>query len=432
MGGSPRATAATQFRYSLLLREIDELRARGSASVALLLVELSGIGEINGRFGYLGGDRLLEELGQRLRSVVRPQDRVLALTSRSFAMLIDNPLHESHAVLAAGRVAQAATGAVAMGADRARARVRIGVALLAGASCSGEELLRHGEAALQSARSREESYVLFSPSLLAAPAATTDYTWFEIEEALKAGEFELFYQPQIDLRTGRLAGAEALVRWNHPRAGHVSPAAFMPVIERSGGVRALLWFVLNSALRQAAAWSMRQPGFSVSVNLAAGNLVDPDLVDIVENALDVWSLPAGQLTLELTESSLMQSPVASAQVMGQLRDLGTRTSIDDFGTGYSSLAYLRDLPADELKIDRAFVGRILGAERDRDIVASIVQLAHAVKLKVVAEGIEERAAQMALAAMACDFGQGYHFGAPIAVQDFERSWIDVQDRHFPV
>jgi EAL domain-containing protein (putative c-di-GMP-specific phosphodiesterase class I) len=288
---------------------------------------------------------------------------------------------------------------------------------------TGEDLLRQCEVALVAARSRDEPHVLFTQSLLSAGESGMQHTWFDIEEALKAGEFELFYQPKIELATSRLVGAEALVRWCNPRSGIVPPGHFMPAIENSQGMRALLWFVLNSALRQAADWARQSPGFAIAVNLAAGNLDDPDLVELTETALQVWSVPPAQLILELTESSLMRNPETSTRTLGQLRGIGAKTSIDDFGTGYSSLAYLRDLPADELKIDRSFVAPISANTKDRDIVASIVQLAHAVQLKVVAEGIEQQATLAALAAMGCDIGQGYHFGAPMSARDFEELWI---------
>jgi diguanylate cyclase (GGDEF)-like protein len=418
------ATATTQFRYSLLLREIDRMRGADRAStVALMLIQLSGLDEINGRFGYLGGDKVLEEFARRLSGVAREQDRTFEVNGRTFALLIHNPLHEGHAVLAADKVARAATEPVVIGAGRARVKARIGISLLPEPAKTGEDLLRQCEIAMQSARERDESHVLFTPSLVAPSETGTHHTWFDVEEALKAGEFELFYQPQVDIATGRLVGAEALVRWQSPRVGYIPPGHFLPAIEHSQGIRALLWFVLNASLRQGGAWAERRPGFNVSVNLAAGNLDDADLADLVDEALNVWSLPAEQLTLELTESSLMRNPGASTRTLGQLRGLGARTSIDDFGTGYSSLAYLRDLPADELKIDRSFISLIGGSSRDRDIVASIIQLAHAVELKVVAEGIEQPATVAALAEIGCDIGQGYHYGAPLSARDFEATWI---------
>jgi diguanylate cyclase (GGDEF)-like protein len=415
---------ATRFRYSLLLREIDGLRARDRAStVALMLIQLSGLEEVNGRFGYLGGDRVLEEFARRLGGIGRDQDRAFEVNGRTFALMIHNPLHEGHAVLAAEKVARAATEPVTIGNGHARVKAHIGISLLPEPARTSEELLHQCELALAAARARDEQHVLYTPSLLDTGKPVAQHTWFDVEEALKAGEFELFFQPKVRLADGGLAGAEALVRWRNPDSGYIPPGYFLPAIEHSEGIRALLWFVLNSALRTAAEWAERCAGFGVAVNLAAGNLDDDDLVDVVENALKVWSLPAGQLTLELTESSLMRNPAASMRTLARLRALGARTSIDDFGTGYSSLAYLRELPADEQKIDRSFVAPIAVGGRDHDIVASIIQLAHAVELKVVAEGIECEAARAALAAMGCDVGQGFLFGAPVPARDFDEQWI---------
>ncbi len=424
MPAKPTDTSAPHFRYSLLLREIDCMRAANPAgTIALMLIQLAGIEVVNGRFGYLGGDRVLQEFARRLQEIAREQDRIFEVNGRTFALLLHNPLHEGHAVLAADKVARSAGEPVLIGTGRACVKARIGISLLPEPASSAEELLRQCELALEAARSRDERHVLFTPALLGTGDVTAQHTWFDVDEALRAGEFEVFYQPKVDLRTGRLVGAEALARWAKPGSGYVLPGLFMPAIERSQGVRSLLRFMLNSSLRQAAEWSARESGFGVAVNLSAGNLEDPDLMEIVADAISVWGLAAAQLTLELTESSLMRSPAASMRTLGQLRAMGLRTSIDDFGTGYSSLAYLRDLPADELKVDRSFVARIMTAARDRDIVASIVQLAHAVELKVVAEGIEQPAMLAALAAMGCDIGQGYHIGAPMPAREFAELWI---------
>ena len=418
-------STATHFRYSLLLREIDSMRAadRATTTVALLLIQLSGLGQVNARFGYLGGDKVLEEFVRRLAGIARAQDRTFEVNGRTFALLIHNPLHEGHAVLAAEKVIQAGAEPVLIGTGHGRVKARIGISLLPDPASTGEELLRQSELALAAARDRDEPHVLYTRTLAGSAESTGTHTWFDLEEALKAGEFELFYQPQVDLRTARLTGAEALVRWRNAEAGYIAPGHFMPAIEHTQGIRALLWFVLNGALRQGAAWSLRYPDLGMSINLAAGNLDDTDLVELIESALGIWALPAGQLTLELTESSLMRNPATSMRTLGRLRGLGARTSIDDFGTGYSSLSYLRDLPADELKIDRSFVARTAASSRDRDIVASMVHLAHAVQLKVVAEGIEEAATLAVLTEMGGDIGQGYHFGAPMPAADFEALWI---------
>jgi diguanylate cyclase (GGDEF)-like protein len=419
-----RDTLPTRFRYSLLLREIDHMRAeRGVSAIGLVLVQLSGLEDVNGRFGYLGGDKLLEEFVARLATVARKQDRTFEINGTAFALLIRNPLHEGHAVLAAEKIASLAEQPVTIGSERARIKVRSGVSLLPNPARSSEELLRQCEIALEVARQRDEPHLVFSPSFGELDDGSDRHTWFDLDEALKAGEFELRYQPKVALPSGRLVGAEALIRWQSPRLGLVSPARFLPAIERTQGIRAVLRFALNAALRQAAVWTKISPGFSVAVNLAAGNLADEDLVQVVDSALNVWSVPPAGLVLELTESSLMSDPSSAIRTLARLRALGVKTSIDDFGTGYSSLAYLKDLPASELKIDKSFVQLVSSQEKERRIVASIVQLAHAVGLSVVGEGVEDAATATTLASIGCDGAQGYYFAAPLTPGDFEKIWI---------
>ncbi len=424
MHSAPSDNTANHFRYSLLLREIDRLRARPDvATVGLMVIQLSGLEAVNGRFGYLGGDKVLEEFASRLRAIAREQDLVFEVNGRTFALLLHNPLHEGHAMLAAESVTRAAAEPVSIGAGRACVKARIGISLMPDPASSGEELLRQCETALEYARRRDAAHVLYTNALIETGEPAIRHTWFDVEDALRAGEFDLYYQPQISLTTGRLAAAEALVRWRKPGVGVIPPGHFMAAIEHSRGIRALLRFVLNSALREAAGWAQRQPGVGISVNLATGNLEDPELVELVEDALGIWNLPAARLTLELTESSLMQNPAASARTLERLRQIGVRTAIDDFGTGYSSLAYLRDLPADELKVDRSFVSRVTASPRDRDIVASIAQLAHAVDLAVVAEGIEDAETLAAVSVVGCDIGQGYYFDLPLEAREFAARWL---------
>jgi diguanylate cyclase (GGDEF)-like protein len=419
-----RDTLPTRFRYSLLLREIDNMRAeRGVSAVGLVLIQLSGLEDVNDRFGYVGGDKLLEEFISRLATVARKQDRTYEINGNAFALLIRNPLHEGHVVLAAEKIATLSEQPLTIGSERARIRVRSGVSLLPNPARSSEELLRQCEIALEVARLRDEPHTVFTSAFGEIADAGERHTWFDLDEALKAGEFELRYQPKVALPSGRLVGAEALLRWQSPRLGLVSPARFLPAIERTQGIRAVLRFALNAALRQAAVWTKLRPAFSVAVNLAAGNLADDDLVQVVDSALNVWSVPPSGLVLELTESSLMSDPASSIRKLGRLRALGVKTSIDDFGTGYSSFAYLKDLPANELKVDKSFVQLVAKQEKERRIVASIVQLAHAVGLTVVGEGVEDAATMSTLASIGCDAAQGYYFAAPLTAGDFEKIWI---------
>lgn len=417
LAGTPR------FRYSLLLREIDDVRAADNfQSVGLILIRLAELDAVNATFGYIGGDRALEEFEQRLLAVARQRDRVFRVGSTSFALLIDNPSNQGHAILGAERISREAREPVLLGARRARLHAHMGVSLLPELACSTEDLLRQCELALEDSRERDEPYTVYSDDL-AASGAGESRADFDIHEALDKSELEMHFQPKVYLDSRQLAGAEALIRWNHSREGVLPPAAFLPGVERGRGIHALFGFSLNAALRQACGWSRRVPGFAMAVNLSPGNLDDPYMIDAVADALGVWGLDPDRLILEITETALMRDPRASAARLQALHELGVRLAIDDFGTGHASLAYLRDLPADELKIDRSFIAPMLTSERDRRIVASVIQLAHAVNMKVVAEGIEDGEVARILQDMGCEVGQGYYFGRAVPADRFATDWV---------
>ncbi|MFZ1626064.1 MAG: bifunctional diguanylate cyclase/phosphodiesterase [Gammaproteobacteria bacterium] len=410
--------------YTRLLREIETLRVGARMnSMALVLLRLKGINELNKALGYAACDEVLNIVAGRLAGVARKQDRLTQLGGDLFALLICNPLHEGHAILGAEKAVRVMTDPVAIGESRARLRASAGIALLAsGVATTAEEFLRQGELAVQEAVAGNDAYFVYKPALDRAqqhPQAM----WAEVDDGLHRGEFEIHYQPKLDLRTGRLVGSEALARWRHPLKGLISPAQFMPVIEETDSARTLLWYVLNTGLRQAAAWQHRWPGFKIAVNVSPMCLADPDLVESLADVTRIWHFPADQLILEITETALMRSPKEGTARLHQLRELGVQVSIDDFGTGYSSLAYLKVLPADELKIDKSFILPITQAATDRRLVESIIQLGHAVGLQVVAEGIEDEATARTLAGMHCDIGQGFHFGRPLDAAAFEARWL---------
>jgi diguanylate cyclase len=247
-------------------------------------------------------------------------------------------------------------------------------------------------------------------------------TMEELRTALTSGELEVYLQPQVDLVDGRVVGAEALVRWNHPTRGLLSPAQLLPAAEQAGLLRPLTDTVLELALAAAARWYSTR-SVPVSVNLSAANVTDLDLPGKVALALIRHSLPARALTLELVEDTLMADPERGRQVLGELRRLGVRTSIDDYGTGYSSLAYLRHLPADELKLDRSLTADVGTDSRAAAIVEHTVALAHALGLRLVAEGVEDDATGEVLGRLGCDIAQGYAIARPMPVDDFVR-WLD--------
>ena len=417
------SSGSSHFYYSLLLREIENLRVQnGVTGVALVLVQLKGLGEVNKTLGYIAGDKVLDVIASRMSNVGREQDRLVSVSNSLFALLIRNPLHAGHAVLGAEKAVRVVSEPVMLGPDRPRLRAIAGIALLPASATTAEELLHQCELAIDEAELRDEACVVYTSALGEAEAVERE-ALADIDDALRQGEFEIHYQAKVDLRTGLLAGAEALARWRHPTKGLLSPDKFMPVIEGTDSVRALLWYVLNTGLRQAAAWNRCRPGFRIAVNVSPTSLVEADLGELLGNAVRIWDFPAEQLVLEITETALMRSPVESAKRLGQLRELGVHVSIDDFGTGYSSLAYLKNLPASELKIDKSFILPIAHSESDRRLVESIIQLGHAVGLEVVAEGIEDEATLRALVDMGCDIGQGYHLGRPLDVTAFETRWF---------
>ncbi len=417
--------ASGPFGYSQLLREIDDLRAEdGVTGIALVLLQLKGVGEVNRTLGYAATDKVLEIVAGRIAGIRRDRDRLMAINGSLFALLIRNPLHEGHAVLGAEKAVRLVAEPVPIDGDRARLRARAGISLLPGRATTAEELLRQCELAIDEADLCDETHVVYKPALSAVESSDLE-AWSDIDDALRQGEFEIHYQPKIALGTSKLTGAEALARWRHPTRGLISPARFMAVIEGTESVRALLWYVLNNALRQAAAWNQRWPGFRIAVNVSPTSLAEADLVELLADAIRIWNVPAGQLVLEITESALMRGPAESTKRLHQLRELGVKVSIDDFGTGYSSLTYLKNLPANELKIDKSFILPIAHSESDRRLVESIIQLGHAVGLEVVAEGIEDEGTLRALVDMGCDIGQGYYLGRPVDAAAFEARWFQV-------
>ena len=240
----------------------------------------------------------------------------------------------------------------------------------------------------------------------------------QLREALHKQRLQVHYQPQIDMATGRMLGAEALSRWNDPVAGIVPPAVFIPVAEQSGLIRTLTTWLVGECLRECARWHRMGLDLDISINLSARNLLDPELMGVLQAGLEHTGLHPGRVNLEITESCFMTSPERAMEVIQRIHDAGFRLSIDDYGTGYSSLSYMRSLPIDELKIDQSFVRTVLFNPGDQAIVSSTIELAHCLKLSVVAEGIEDQETADWLQARGCDIGQGYHFARPLPSDAF--------------
>jgi EAL domain-containing protein (putative c-di-GMP-specific phosphodiesterase class I) len=244
----------------------------------------------------------------------------------------------------------------------------------------------------------------------------------ELRHALDKDQLNVYYQPKVHIRTGKLYGAEALSRWKHPRHGFISPDEFIPMAERTRMVKHLTVWALKQTFSQCAAWHAHGLDLTVSVNLSAKDLHDPELPDIIAGIAASTGIKPAWMMLEITESSIMTDPERSMDIIQRLHEMGYKLSIDDFGTGYSSLAYLKKMPLTELKIDKSFVSEMLESESDKVIVKATINLAHNLGLQVTAEGVESQAIVDLLAGFDCDIAQGYYFSEPLALLDFEE-WM---------
>ncbi|MDX6208261.1 MAG: hypothetical protein QOE24_652 [Frankiales bacterium] len=394
-----------------LTRQADLLSGGGTqAGGWLLLLDLDRFKEVNDSLGHHCGDELLVQVADRLRTTASPAHFVTRLGGDEFAIL--GPT---------GAVTEGTTAALAVHAALqapftvAGLQVQIGASIgVAASDGTGDltALLRCADVAMYVAKQTGEPYVVFSQD---HDVHTADNLRLlsELRNGLADDELVVYYQPKVSLHDGRLVGVEALVRWQHPTRGLLAPGAFVPQIENTMLMDRVTAAVLERALNQVRAWSLQGQLIPVSVNIPTRSLLSAGFVDQVRSALLASSVDATMLTLEITESSAMNEPARAVQVLHALRASGVRVSIDDYGTGYASMAYLKDLPVDELKIDRSFVDTALQDNASRILVTSIIDLAARLRLTVVAEGVENQATADLLRDSGCQIGQGYHYARPM-------------------
>jgi diguanylate cyclase (GGDEF)-like protein len=385
-----------------------------------MLLDLDRFKEVNDTLGHHFGDELLQRVAERVTEVLRDSDTVARLAGDEFAVLLpssdtevardvaDRILRRLHRSFPLHGAASSA-GEVTVDVEAS-----IGIAVSPRHGATVEALMRCADVAMYTAKDAKNGAVLYEP------AATSHQPnrlllLGDLRRALEQpDELVLHYQPKIGLPLGELCGVEALVRWEHPTRGLVSPADFIPVAENTGLVNLLTTHVLRLAIAQAAGWLTTGLRVPVAVNLSARCLVDPTLLDRVRDLLDERALPPELLRLEVTESAVMANPALAQHTLTGLNRLGVRLSIDDYGTGYSSMAYLKRLPVDELKVDRSFVHHMTESGNDDAIlVRSAIDLGHNLGLTVVAEGVERAEHVSALRELGCDVAQGYHFARPM-------------------
>ncbi|HLH13617.1 MAG TPA: EAL domain-containing protein [Solirubrobacteraceae bacterium] len=396
-------------------------RRRERLPVAVLFLDVDDFKNVNDSLGHVTGDCVLQEIARRLQDCMRPVDTAARLGGDEFAVLVHDTDSELHAVEIAQRVIAALAQPLALEGRDVAISVSLGIAFSDRDMVSGEdadELLRNADAAMYRAKENGKGhYEIFQPEMHAKALARLELK-ADLQRALDAGEFTLRFQPIVDLARGDIAGMEALVRWEHPQRGTIAPLEFVPLLEDTG----MIVPVGRHILEQACAWAARvqrccprTPPLSMAVNVSASQLQRPELIEEVRAALRESAIAPRSLTLELTESVMMQDMELSLLRLKALRALGVKLAIDDFGTGYSSLNYIRRLPVDILKIDRSFLAD--PSPQVAELTAAIVQLARIFELQAVAEGIEQRSQLERLREIGCDFGQGFHFSKPLTGED---------------
>ena len=422
LGRSDALTGAPN-RRALADRIVQQMASEGtvdpSPAFALLHLDLDRFKQINDTLGHSYGDRVLREVVERLRDVVRPNDTLARLGGDEFALLIDGAqLLEAEA--AARRVQQVLAQPFSFDTLSFTVTASCGIALYPGDGSTPDELMASAERAMHWVKEGGRAGFRFHVPRKEVDLLSRMRLDHDMRQALAEGRFRLHYQPQVELGSDRVIGAEALIRWRDPQRGDISPADFIPLAEESGFVIAIGDWVLREAVAQAAHWLSRGLRMPVAVNVSALQFQQAHFVETVAQALHESMLPASMLELELTEGVLLGDVDEALRRMRALASLGVTLSIDDFGTGYSSLAYLKRFPIQRLKIDRSFVQGLPGDASDVGIANAIVQMGRALGLQVIAEGVETEAQRDFLAQAGCHEFQGYLFAKPLRPDEFEQ------------
>ncbi len=400
-------------------------RASLSRRVAVLLCDLDSFKDVNDTLGHSSGDEVLIAAAERLSSCVRPADTVARIGGDEFAILLDDASGVDEVASVAARVCSTMRIPFTLAGRDFIVKASVGVAMANPQDTHSEKLLQDADVALYAVKDAGgDDYTFFEPRLGKAYIDRLGLQ-AELSVALEKGELFIEYQPVVELKSGQTVGVEALLRWRHPRRGVLKPVDFLAIAESSGVVVQIGTWVTGEALKQLSGWRQRIPAAArlwTAVNVSARQLANGDLVGTVAKAIAESGLEPSSLHMELTESAVIDLVDWSLLVLGNLKGLGVTLEIDDFGTGYSSLAYLKQLPIDGVKIDRAFVEGLGTDRRDAVIVEGIVSLAHALQLKVGAEGVEGSRQAEWLGTLGCDYAQGYHWSGPLSAADLE-DWL---------
>lgn len=407
--------------FMSLLANAVKAATNYQTKIALLLVDINRFHRINSVFGYDAGDEVLRKFAILLTNVCRPQDLVARIGDNTYAVILDGVMNTGHAELAAHKIITYLQSPFEFGDKRIYVDCTIGISVCPLHASNHLFLMKECESVLHEAKiSNRKIGVSSTPEEDVIPDD------FDIElalgDAVQNGELLVHYQPKISLDSGGVVGAEALLRWQHSSKGLIPPDYFIPIAERTGHIKPMTYWLLNTVLRQTAEWTEHWGPLTVSINVPPDFILMPDFKDSVHNAVNLWKNDSTNICFEIIERSLVMEPEKSFSALQELRDLGMSISIDDFGTGYSSLSYFERLPVDELKIDRSFVADIVLNKANRNIVKLIIDLAHAFDMEVVAEGVEDLKTVEILRGLGCDIVQGFYYARPMP-NDVIKKWL---------
>ena len=412
---------ANRTQFNQKLNQCVERSTEEGKKLAMFFVDLDRFKEINDTLGYHNGDLLLKQIAERLTGVIGDSGIVARFGGDEFAILAPDALSTEHAAEIATKIHESIEPNFTVGDLMLEVRASIGIVIFPDHGTDADTLMRRADMTMSIAKKSDPGYTFYdarfdfySPRRLMLLG--------ELRQAINNNHLCLYYQPKISIETGIVIGVEGLIRWHHPTHGRIFPDEFIPLAERSGLIKPLSMWVLKEAPRQWAEWQREGFSVSISVNLSVRDLFDIHIPEKISELLDKHQMPADQLILEITESAMMEDPDQAKSILVTLSEMGIKLAIDDFGTGYSSLAYLKNLPVDEIKIDKSFVMEMDKDTDDATIVKSTIDLGHTMGLSVIAEGVEGLEAWNMLKALHCDYGQGYYMSRPIPADEM-KVWL---------
>ncbi len=402
-------------RMMLFDRLAEALEAARSENrlIALLLMDLDRFKDVNDTFGHHFGDVLLKQVAFRLRNQLHVDDTVARLGGDEFAIVLTSALDANAVAMTARRILNTLQQPFVVEGQVLEVGASIGIALSPQHGNDARTLMRRADIAMYAAKQSNTGYTFHDRDEGESRDPDQLSLVVEMRGGIERDEFELYYQPKRHLRSGLMTRAEVLLRWNHPTRGLLLPASFIPIAERTGLIKMMTDWILDRALQQCRAWQDAGAPVHIAVNVSAKSLLEETLPSKVQSALDKWNVDPRFLKIEITESSIMADPAHALAIMSMLQSMGVRLSVDDFGTGYSSLTHLRELPIDEIKIDKSFVMGMMTSDADAAIVRTVIDLAHNLGKQVCAEGVEDATTLLCLEQMGCDLAQGYFISRPV-------------------